>query len=54
VLEHGHLLATKIRTRIIRNGTELEPLVVDNNYDFNYQEYRSFPKTKKLMSVSTL
>ncbi|XP_056009644.1 uncharacterized protein LOC130051597 [Ostrea edulis] len=49
VLQHGHLLARKIRTRIVRNGTELEPLAIDNNYDFNYQEYRNIPKTKKLM-----
>ncbi|XP_056009441.1 uncharacterized protein LOC125680065 [Ostrea edulis] len=54
VLEHGHLLARQIRTRIIRNGTELEPLVVDDNYDFNYQEYRNMPKTRKLMSGDEL
>ncbi|XP_061164656.1 uncharacterized protein LOC133173681 [Saccostrea echinata] len=54
ILEHGHLLARKIKTRIIRNGTELEPLAMDNNYDFNYQDYRYFTKTRKLMSGDEL
>lgn len=52
ILEHGHLLARKIRTRIIRNGTELDPLAVDNNYDFNFQEFRNPPNARKIMSVS--
>lgn len=51
-MEHGHLLARKIRTRIIRNGTELEPLTVANNYDFNFQEFRKPPYVRKIMSVS--
>lgn len=54
ILEHGHLLARKIRTRIIRNGTELEPLVVDNNYDFNFQEFRNPPNARKIMSGDAL
>ena len=28
--------------RHIRNGTELKPIMVDNNYDFNYQDSRKF------------
>ncbi|XP_078324969.1 DBH-like monooxygenase protein 2 isoform X2 [Crassostrea virginica] len=54
VLLHGHLLTRKIRTRLIRNGTELEPLAVDDNYDFNFQDFRTFPKPRKLMSGDSL
>lgn len=34
---HAHTLGRKIVGRHFRNGTELEPLVVDNHYDFNFQ-----------------
>ncbi|CAL1547319.1 unnamed protein product, partial [Lymnaea stagnalis] len=37
---HSHLLGRKIRTRHIRNGVELPPILEDNAYDFNYQETR--------------
>ncbi|KAH9500342.1 DBH-like monooxygenase protein 1 [Bulinus truncatus] len=38
--QHAHLLGRKIRTRHFRNGVELEPIMEDNSYDFNYQEMR--------------
>jgi len=41
---HSHLLGRRLRTRHIRGDTELPPLAQDNNYDFNYQEMRNFPK----------
>ena len=41
---HSHLLGSKMRLRLIRNGTELPPISEDNNYDFNYQEARKLPK----------
>ncbi|CAL1540453.1 unnamed protein product [Lymnaea stagnalis] len=40
VLLHSHLLARKMRTRHIRNGVELAPILEDNTYDFNYQQTR--------------
>ncbi|XP_064082617.1 DBH-like monooxygenase protein 1 [Macrobrachium nipponense] len=47
VILHTHLLGRKVRVRHIRDGRELEPIAQDNNYDFNYQEYRalSSPRT---------
>lgn len=36
-LLHMHLAGRKIRIRHIRNGTELEPVLADEHYDFNYQ-----------------
>lgn len=40
VLHHAHLLATGIKTRHFRNGTELPPILDDPNYDFYFQEFR--------------
>ncbi|XP_067142874.1 DBH-like monooxygenase protein 1 homolog [Centruroides vittatus] len=40
VFLHAHLLGRKLIARHFRNDTELPPLAVDNNYDFNYQGYR--------------
>lgn len=45
---HSHLLGSKIRTRLIRNGTELPPIAEDNNYDFNFQEVRKLPQERTL------
>ena len=38
--QHAHLLGVGITTRHFRNGTELEPLVDDPNYDFFLQDTR--------------
>ncbi|KAK3087968.1 hypothetical protein FSP39_012921 [Pinctada imbricata] len=40
ILQHAHLLARGIRTRIYRKGVELAPLAVDEHYDFDYQDFR--------------
>lgn len=40
VFQHAHLLASGIRTRHFRNGTELKPIYDDPNYDFYFQEMR--------------
>ncbi|XP_071513833.1 DBH-like monooxygenase protein 1 [Panulirus ornatus] len=47
VVLHTHLLGRKVRVRHLRQGRELEPIAQDNNYDFNYQEYRALkiPRT---------
>lgn len=37
-LQHSHLLGRSIKTRHFRNGTELEPIMYDPHYDFNFQE----------------
>jgi hypothetical protein len=38
VILHGHLTARRISARHFRGDTELEPLAVDEHYDFNYQQ----------------
>nr|CAB3263918.1 DBH-like monooxygenase protein 1 homolog [Phallusia mammillata] len=44
VLLHSHLLGRSLELKHVRNGTELEPIASDNNYDFNYQETRTLPQ----------
>ncbi|XP_076032752.1 MOXD1 homolog 2-like [Oratosquilla oratoria] len=46
---HTHLLGRKVRVRHIRGDRELEPIAQDNNYDFNYQEYRALPESRRVM-----
>ena len=50
VLQHAHLLGRGIRTRLYRNGNELEPLAYDEHYDFDYQEYRFLNNRRTLQS----
>ncbi|XP_077980386.1 DBH-like monooxygenase protein 1 [Glandiceps talaboti] len=38
---HSHLAGHAIRVRHIRDGVELPNILVDNHYDFNYQEMRT-------------
>ncbi|KAK3586446.1 hypothetical protein CHS0354_001828 [Potamilus streckersoni] len=40
IVQHAHLLGRAITTRHFRNGTELPPIAVDPNYDFDFQEAR--------------
>ncbi|XP_034251618.1 MOXD1 homolog 2 [Thrips palmi] len=47
-LLHTHLIGRKVRFRQIRGGEELQPITADNNYDFNYQEYRRIKKPVKV------
>ncbi|KAH3694939.1 hypothetical protein DPMN_082384 [Dreissena polymorpha] len=44
LMQHSHLIGRAIKTRHFRNGTELKPLAYEPAYDFNFQEFRSFPK----------
>ena len=54
ILQHAHLLGRGIRTRIFRRGVEIEPLAYDENYDFDYQDYRHLRSTRTLMAGDTL
>lgn len=47
-LLHTHLLGRKLSTQIIRNGTELEPLLKIDHYDFNFQEFIIFDTPRVL------
>lgn len=53
-LQHAHLLGREIRTRHFRNGTELDPILDDRNYDFNFQEMRLLPTEVQLQSGDSL
>ncbi|XP_013392638.1 DBH-like monooxygenase protein 1 [Lingula anatina] len=46
---HAHLAGTAIYLRHFRGGVEFPYLAYDENYDFNYQEYRYFKEPKKIM-----
>ncbi|XP_023931836.1 DBH-like monooxygenase protein 1 isoform X2 [Lingula anatina] len=46
---HTHLAGTSIYLRHFRDGVELPYIAYDENYDFNYQEYRYFKEPKKIM-----
>ncbi|XP_033732845.1 DBH-like monooxygenase protein 1 [Pecten maximus] len=48
VLQHSHLLAKQFRTRVFRNGSEIEPFADDNYYDFNFQEFHYLKHERKL------
>ncbi|KAJ8300645.1 hypothetical protein KUTeg_022164 [Tegillarca granosa] len=48
VFHHMHLLGRKISTRIVRNGTEKEPIALDDNYDFDYQDIRVLSPERKI------
>ena len=52
VYTHTHLTGRKIIGRHFRNGTELEPIVVDNHYDFNYQVIKRNEENDDLSTFS--
>lgn len=37
---HSHVAGRKMKLRHIRDGVELDRVVEDDNYDFNYQQVR--------------
>merc|ERR1711963_67793 len=51
---HAHLAGRALRTRVIRNGTELPPLASDMSYDFDYQEMRALKQEMKLQKGDSL
>jgi hypothetical protein len=49
-----HLLGRAMKTRVIRNGIEIEPISSDDSYDFDYQENRMLRHEYTVLPVSTL
>ncbi|XP_065899415.1 putative DBH-like monooxygenase protein 2 [Dysidea avara] len=47
-LLHTHTAGAELILRHIRNGTELKPIDVNRNYDFNYQQINIIPSAKIL------
>lgn len=37
---HSHVAGRKMKLRHVRGGTELDRIVEDDTYDFNYQQVR--------------
>jgi hypothetical protein len=54
LLQHSHLLGVGIKTRHIRNDTELSPIAEDDNYDFDYQDIRALKEEREVKRVSTI
>ena len=50
---HTHLLGRRVQVRHLRDGREMEPIALDNNYDYNYQEYRALHTPRTVFPVST-
>jgi len=48
-LLHAHLLGQAITLRHIRDGQELEPILRDDNYDFNYQQDRMMENPRRIL-----
>lgn len=40
---HSHVAGRKMKLRHVRDGIELDRIVEDDNYDFNYQQVRQLP-----------
>ena len=40
------------RTRLYRDGDEIEPLMIDEAYDFNFQETRMLKEERQVYLVS--
>ena len=52
--QHAHLLGVGVTTRHFRNGVELEPIMDDPYYDFNFQSVRPLTKERVIKPVSVL
>ena len=52
--QHAHTLGAGVTTRHFRNGTEIEPLMDDPNYDFYFQEMRPLKKERTIKPVNAL
>uniref|UniRef100_H2ZI51 Copper type II ascorbate-dependent monooxygenase C-terminal domain-containing protein n=1 Tax=Ciona savignyi TaxID=51511 RepID=H2ZI51_CIOSA len=52
---HSHLLGIRMKLRhIYQNGTEAAPILRDNNYDFNYQEFRILNQERVILPGQSL
>ncbi|XP_064598301.1 DBH-like monooxygenase protein 1 homolog [Liolophura sinensis] len=47
---HAHLLGVAIKFRHFRKGVELQPIIKDDNYDFNFQETRMLQKEVEIQA----
>ena len=52
--QHAHTLGAGVTTRHFRNGTEIEPLMDDPNYDFYFQEMRPLKEERTIKPVNAL
>ncbi|XP_071155696.1 DBH-like monooxygenase protein 1 homolog [Mytilus edulis] len=48
VLLHAHLLGAKLTARHFRGDRELEPFSKDDNYDFDYQDFRAMKQEREI------
>ncbi|CAG2243417.1 unnamed protein product [Mytilus edulis] len=48
VLLHAHLLGAKMTARHFRGDRELEPFSKDDNYDFDYQDFRAMKQEREI------
>ena len=48
---HSHVAGYGMRVRHVRDEVELPPIIVDDNYDFNFQEYRFLPQEVEVKKV---
>ena len=46
---HSHLAGVGMRVRHFRNGEEIEPIMVDDHYDFNFQNIKSLPENTTIL-----
>lgn len=46
---HSHVAGRKMKLRHIRNGIELNRIVEDDNYDFNYQQVRQLENETNIL-----
>lgn len=46
---HAHTAATAISFRHVRDGVELEPLEINEHYDFDYQQFTQSDEERTLL-----
>lgn len=49
VLVHGHFLVRAIKVRHFRDGIELEPILIEKHYDFNFQNFVLLKKPREIL-----
>lgn len=48
-LLHMHQVGRSIRTRVLRDGTELKPLMENKYYDFNFQSFETLAEEREIL-----
>merc|ERR1712087_539325 len=51
---HAHTISKALRLGHVRNGTELEPIDANYNYDFNYQQVKMHPEPVTVLPGDSL